>query len=251
MMPKMQQKLEQGMRDATKTGFGYADRLAFIKIQRTHTYHPSVAFTNSSVFLLILELHPDLSTSQQWPLFRNIGCHVFGADTTTNMRLKEAFPYEKVVNEEFLVDLAPNVAREVLADIVRTVQSHPDLAMEVLVGHHDGYTGQRFDINGYSIIEVTRSKSHSSLVSLDAAVDSTIQESNVDQARVSRAEVVAGYTLNSIPWDMQPTIKVKYVSRRLTHCFLDFIHMARSGKHPRHQVQASTIVLISSMPPES
>ncbi|EQC41208.1 hypothetical protein SDRG_01184 [Saprolegnia diclina VS20] len=162
--------------------------------------------------MLVLELHPTLPTSIDWPLVSSIKEEVYRGSTQLPKALGDVLPCDLVVNNDLVVVLPEAKARDVLAAFVRAITKDEAMNMEILVAHQGGYLGQKFDERSYCVTNVVQSPMQpDALRSLDAALESTmacVATEDPSSRKVTRVQVMAGYTLFNIPWTLQPTVKV-------------------------------------------
>ncbi|KDO35060.1 hypothetical protein SPRG_01124 [Saprolegnia parasitica CBS 223.65] len=204
--------LLHGLREAISRGYALVDRLALVHVHRPRVFHPSVAFTQSEAFVLVMELHPTLPTSIEWPLVSSMTEEIHGGSAKLPNALSDVLPCDVVVNSDLLAVLPETKARDVLAAFVRAITKDEAMNIEILVGHQGGYLGQKFDERSYRVTNVVQStRQPDALRSLDAALESTmacIAAEAPSSNKVTRVQVMAGYMLFNIPWTLQPTVKV-------------------------------------------
>ncbi|KAF0683130.1 Aste57867_24818 [Aphanomyces stellatus] len=201
-------ELDGAMRSAVENGFAFVDRLAFIHVTRPRIFHPSLAFTTSSSYLLIYELHPDLPTGEPWPLIRPASVLTLPVkDESSFRRLQDVLPRKSVVSSELLMSLTEARARAVLMATVHAMQRHPDVIMDVLVGHTHGYLGQRFTADGYGVVHVSNPSMSPMAVSLDQLLEEAVREAGPGSG-LTHIDMVSGFYLKAIPIAMHDAVQV-------------------------------------------
>ncbi|OQR85053.1 hypothetical protein ACHHYP_12410 [Achlya hypogyna] len=200
--------LTAGLRNALAHGYAYVDRMTLVLVHRPNVFHPALVFTKSDRFILVMELHPNLPATFEWPLLSSIVSETHGMSLNLPPPLLDVLPFDTVVNTELLSGVPEAKARGILAAILRVIAKDESLHVDILVGFQGGYVGQSFGDVSYTTTTVTQTKTPpASMLSIDAALESTLR-CVPGAKKLSHMQVVAGYSLFNLPWGLQHTVEV-------------------------------------------